>query len=881
MANQSRERTTPPEWIVKIFEWFCRKEELEILKGDLYELYAKHIQEQGRLRADFFCFFNVMDLLRPFVIKKHTRPNTITMFKNYFTTAYRNFVRQKIYSFLNISGLVIGLTCFILILIYIQDELSYDRFHTDSDRTYRVLEHFESEGIGEHSASLPFPTGPALQNNFPLHVEKAVRLFNFQSPTLALANQATNEAFNESRIFFADSTFLNVFDFKLIEGNRETALNQPNSILITTSMAVKYFGSEDPLGKMLEFQGTQNLQVTGILEDCPDNSHFQYDFIISFSSLKQWYNGDYPDTWYWNPCWTYINLTESSDPNKLEALFPDFVEKYFPAFIKSDVELELQPLEDIHLHSKLDYEIQANGDIKNIYIFGAIALFVLIIAAINFINLSTARATKRSKEVGIRKTLGSRKSQLVTQFVFESILMTSLSVILACVIVLLLLPAFNQFVEKSIEVEHLFKAEFTLGAVVLALVVGLLSGFYPAFILSSFKPVVVLKNVPVKPKGLNFRKVLVITQFAISVFLIVGTFVAIDQFKLLQNEDVGFDQEHVMMVPVIRSPMGQHYERFRELALKSPHVKSVTAVEEIIGSKHQVGNYRFEGMDKSRPFPRFFVLHNFTETMDIELAAGRDYSRSYISDDTLAIVVNESLVRSMGWTSPEEALNKQYYFRNELKGKIVGVVKDYNFISKHHPIGPLVLDLNTNPGAFNLFIKYLAVKVDGTQVQQAINDLENTWNTVIPDRPFDAFFLEDRLNESYKAEQKLSKITIIFSILAIGVACLGLFGLATFSIERRTKEIGIRKVLGIKTSQIMMLFSKEFIYLILLSFAISIPASYLLLERWLDEFAYRISLNVWPFVIAGVITFLVSILTILFHALKASYINPVDALKYE
>ncbi len=881
MGNPSHKKSTPPKWMDQFFGWFCRQEEIEILRGDLYELYDKRLDTQGKFLADLFFCFNVMDLCRPFIVKKHSGFNSTTMLKNYIKITYRNFVRQKVYSFLNVSGLVVGLTCFILIFIYIQDELSYDRFHVKSDRIYRVLEHFESDGVGEHSASLPFPTGPALVNDYPLYVEEAVRLFNFQSPTLALANKADDKAFNESRIFFADSSFLDVFDFKLIKGDRATALDDPNAILITESMAEKYFGKEDPVGKILEFQGTQNLLVKGILEDAPLNAHFQYDFIVSFSSLKSWYNGTYPGTWYWNPCWTYILLKDEANPKQLEAQFPDFVEKYFPSFIKDDVVMELQPLHDIHLYSKLDYEIQANSDIKNIYIFGAIAFFVLIIAAINFINLSTAKATKRGKEVGIRKTLGSRKAQLITQFVFESILLTFVSVILAFAIVLMILPTFNVFVEKSIDINYLLTPGFILGAVALSLLVGLFSGFYPAFVLSSFKTVSVLKSGNLKPKGLNFRKVLVTTQFAISIFLIVGTLVAIDQFQLLQDKDIGFDQEHVMMVPVIRSPMGQHYERFREQALESPYVVSMTAVEEIIGAKHQVGNYRFEGMERSRPFPRFFVLHDFTETMDIEMAAGRDYSRDFSTDDSLAVVVNEALVKSMGWGSPEEAVDKLFYYQNELRGKVVGVVKDYNFVSKHHPIGPIVLDLNTNPGAFNLFIKYMAVKVDGRNVKKAISDLEKTWNTTIPGRPFDAFFLEDRLNDSYKSEQKLSKITIIFSILAILVACLGLFGLATFSIERRTKEIGIRKVLGIKTSEIMVLFSKEFIYLILIAFAISIPASYLLLERWLDEFAYRISLNAWPFIIAGVITLSVSLITILSHALKASYINPVKALKYE
>ncbi len=876
-----QQRITPPKWMDRFFEWFCRYEELEILRGDLYELYEKRYQTGGKFRADLFFILEVLDLFRPFVIKNHIEFNHTMMLQNYFKITYRNFIRQKVYAFLNISGLVIGLSCFLLIFLYIQDELSYDRQHPKAERIYRLVEHFESEGVGEHSASQPFPTGPTLKNDFPQQIEHSIRLFNFQSPNMALANKAADKAFNESEIFFADSNFLEVFDFELIEGDKKTALDQPNSILITEEMAKKYFEEEEPMGKILELQGEQPLQITGILKNVPTNVHFQFDFLISFSSLKHWYGGGYPNNWYWNPCWTYVLLDEGVDPKTFSLQLPAFVDKYFPDFIKEDVELELQPLLDIHLLSHLDYEIEANSNEKNIYIFSAVAIFILIIAAFNFINLSTARATKRAKEVGVRKTLGSTKFQLIYQFVFESILMAFFSFLIALIIVVSVLPAFNGLVEKSITTNHLLRPDFIGGAIILSLIVGLLSGFYPAFILSSFKIVSVLKSGKLKTKGINFRRMLVTTQFAISIFLIVGTFVALDQFQLLKNKDVGFEKEEVVMLPVIRSPMGEHYEEFKQLALQSSYIYSMTGVEEIIGAKHQVGNYRFEGMDRSKPFPRFFVLHDFANTMDIEMVAGRDYAKEYVTDDTMALVINESMVRSMGWNSAEEAINKRYYFKEKLQGKIVGVVKDYHFVSKHHPIGPIVLDLNTNPRAFNLFLKYVAVRIDHQHLKRAMEDMEEAWNTVLPSRPFDAFFLEDRLNESYKAEQKLSKITLIFSILAIIVACLGLFGLATYNIERRTKEIGLRKVLGINISQIFMLLSKDFMYLILIAFAISIPASYLIMENWLSDFAYRISLQAWPFVLAGCITFAVAMLTIIYHAYRAYLINPVIALKDE
>ena len=595
MNNQKE--YSPPKWPDKVLEWFCHPKHLEILRGDVHELYQDRREAGSKIKADVHFVLDVLGLCRPFAMKnnKIENSNSITMFKSYFKITYRNLLRQKVYSFLNLSGLAIGLACSILIFLYVSDELSYDQFHEKSDRIYRVLEHFESDGNGEHSASQPFPTGPTMQSEFPSEIAQSVRLFNFQSPTLALSNKEKDKAFNESRVFFADSTFLSVFDFKLISGSRENALDNPNSILITASMAKKYFPEENPMGKFLELQGRQNLEVVGVLEDSPKNTHFQFDFIISFSSLKQWYNGGYPGSWYWNPCWTYVALHENITQEQVEAHFPDFIQKFFPDFIKDDVTMELQPLTDIHLHSKLDYEIEANSNIESVYIFAAIAFFVLIIAAINFINLSTARATKRAKEVGVRKSLGSSKSQLIKQYIFESVFLTYLAMVIALIIVAIVLPAFNILTEKSVAFTFLFQPYLLLSLASIALVVGLLSGFYPAFVLSSFNPILVLKNAHLKTSGLSFRKILVTVQFAISISLIIGTIVAIRQLQFLQNKEVGFSQENVLMIPVIRSPMGRHYENFKNEALQSPGIKSMTAVEEIVGAKHQVGNYRFEG----------------------------------------------------------------------------------------------------------------------------------------------------------------------------------------------------------------------------------------------------------------------------------------------
>lgn len=877
----------PPKWVIRFLDVFCKEEHSEMLKGDLYELYADRYQKKGKWYAKLLVWFDAFDLLRPFLLKKNsiTHNNTIAMFKNFLKIAYRNFMRQRVYSLINTAGLAIGVACFLLIFLYIHDELGYDRFHAKSDRTYRILEHFESDGVGEHSASQPFPVGPSLINDYPGQIDHMTRLFDFQSPFLALANRKLDRSFNEPNVFFVDSTFFDVFDFEMIVGDKRTALDEPNSILITETMAKKYFSEENPLGQNLEFQGERNLVVKGILADAPHNAHFQFDFLVSFSTLRAHYKERNQERtmngWYWNPCWTYLVLNENTDPKTLSDMLPDFVQKYFQEGIRDDITMELQPLTDIHLKSKLDYEIQANSNESNIYVFSAVAVFVLLIAVINFINLSTARATKRAKEVGIRKALGSLKKQLIYQFIFESILQTILALIIAVMGIVFILPSFNALTEKSITLMTFWSPVYLSAVAGLTLFVGLVAGFYPAFVLSSFKTTEVIKGGKLNNHGMNFRKVLVILQFSISMVLIVGTIVAIRQLQFLQDDDLGFNKEAVIMVPVIGTPIANHYESMKSEMLTNSAIKSVTALEEVLGAKHQVMNYTFEGIEKSKPYPRLFMRHDFLKTFDIPLLAGRTYDESHVTDDSLALVVNETMIKQLGYGTPEAAIGKGVELMRRRKGKIIGVVEDFNFTSKHHPMSPIALDLWTQPFTFNLFMKYMAVKVDANNLQESIAIVESNWQKFIPSRPFEYFFLEDRLNESYKAESKLSMITTVFSGLAILVACLGLFGLATFTMEQRTKEIGIRKVLGIQTKDIVLLLSKDFMVLVVISFVIAAPIAYLMIDWWLASFAYRIDLMLWPFAVAGLATFLVAMITVGAHSLKAATINPVKTLKYE
>ncbi|MEO9964961.1 MAG: ABC transporter permease [Reichenbachiella sp.] len=800
------------------------------------------------------------------------------MIKNYFLVAFRSLLRDKFYSAINILGLALGITCCLLIMIYISDELSYDRMHSKADRIYRINEFMVDENAGERSSSLPFPVGPTLRSEFPSIVEKQVRLFDYQSPSLMLENKETNKTFNETRIFFADSTFFDVFDFELVKGDKETALDEPNALLITESMAKKYFGNQDPMGKILRFQAERDLIVKGILADTPHNTHFQFDFIGSMATVRQSFNGNLPRTWYWNPCWTYLVLNESSEPKDLEVFFPDFILKFFPEFLHGDIVLKLQPLTDIHLKSDLEFEIQPNSSENNVYVFSIIGGLILFIACFNYMNLSTAKSAKRSKEVGIRKTLGSKKRFLVAQFLMESIIITGIAVGVSLILFWIILPSFNAFTEKTIGFMMLLQPQILLGLLGVVLLIGIGAGIYPAFVLSSFSPIKGLKGEQ-KGKGNHLRQMLVILQFSISIIMIIGTSVATSQLDFLRQSDTGFDKEQVLYVSALRTPIAQKYKAFKNEILRHNDVKNMTAVVDALGARHQGDNFRFEGMERSMLFSVFWAKHDFFKTFGLNIVQGRPFKENILSDDTAAIVINQAMCRRMDWKD-DEAVGKQYSY-NQRPGKIIGVVEDFNFASKHRNIEPLVIQLRNNPGSFNLLIKYLAIKLDTENVKETLSFIEGKWNHFAPGRPFDYFFLEDELNTLYKDEDKLSKVASLFSGLAIIVACLGLFALASFTAEQRKKEIAVRKVLGSTIPQVIFLLSKDFTKLIAVSFIIACPLAYLSINSWLDNFAFRIGIDPLIFIIAGLSTLVIALITISFQSLKAASANPSTVLKYE
>ncbi len=802
------------------------------------------------------------------------------MLKNYFKTAYRNLLRHKFYSAITILGLATGIACFLLIFMFIQDEVRYDKFHSKADRVYRMVGKLDSEeGQGEESSSNPPPVAQALKTDYPHLIEETVRFFNFQQPTLTL--ELGDKKLNEKHLFFADSTLFKVFDFPLAKGNPDKALAEPNTIVLTQKLAEKYFGSEDPMGKVLKFEGQFDLKVTGVMADIKHPTHIPFEGLISMRTAYLM-NPHLDKNWVWNPAWTYILFKEGVSPKELEAQFPNFIKKYYPEFVQPQITHYLQPLQDIHLHSDLDYEMQPNGDINNIFIFGVIGIFILVIACINFMNLATARAAGRAKEVGIRKVSGAHRSQLIGQFLAEAVLLSFMAVLLALAMVEILLPLFSEISGKELDSNLFSNPALLIGLLLIGLLTGLASGLYPAFFLSKFEPVKVLKGSAAKAGSgsATLRKSLVVLQFAISLGLIVGTFVINRQLKYMRSVDLGFKKEQVLILPT-RPPLAPKTQAITDELLQNKNIISVTSMNEILGESHNTHEFNYEGMEPEKwiYFPALIINEDFVKTMNLELVAGRDFSKTHQRDDSLGLLINEAMVKHLGWGTPENAIGKRFDTPSGSE-KVIGVVKDFNFVSVANTIGPFVLDLPHRKHSF-FWKKYLALRISPENFEQTMAHVESVWGKFSPQFPLEYFFLDQRLDQQYKSQENLAKLVGYFSVLAIFIACLGLFALASFTAQQRTKEIGIRKVMGASVRSIVYLLTKDFVKLVMLSALIAFPVAYFGMHRWLENFAYRVQIPIWVFVMAGILGLLIAVITVSYQAIKVAYSNPVKSLKWE
>lgn len=808
------------------------------------------------------------------------------MLKNYFKIALRNLRKNPGYSFINIFGLALGMGVGILILLYVQYELSYDTYHENSDRIVRVsCEWFNQDGeTSLHLGHVAPPFGPLLEQDFEGTIQEAVRFFQV-SPLL----RYEDKSFVENRFFFADPEAFAVFSWEMIKGDPSTALTYPDGIVVTESTAEKYFGKEDPMGKALEFefQGVASqFQVKGVVEDVPSNSHFQFDFLASMEPVVQFYGGveQMMQNYGSNNFATYLLLPEGYDYQQLQPQLPDFIDRHMAADqqgvrASQGTKLNLWPLTDIHLHSNLDSEIEANGNIEYVYIYTAIALFILLIACINFMNLSTARSAKRAVEVGLRKVVGADRGSLIKQFIGESMLLATIALIGSILLVMLILPYFNSFLNINLDINLLQNLSQLAGLIGVVLFVGLVAGSYPAFFLSGFQPANVLKG-SFKAAGSHrrFRSVLVVTQFTISIALIACMAIVYNQLEFMRTKDLGFDRENIVVLPA-SNQITMNYENVRQRLLNHPGIINVSVSSRVpsgrlLDSQGTTAEVDGELQQINTRIADIHVSHNFMDTFGINLVAGRDFDINLASDSTEAFILNEAAVKAVGWAGPEAAIGKEFRYGGR-SGRVIGVTNDFNFESLHQSIAPIVFLIPQNR------IRNVAVKVRGNMRTETLDYLEEQWAILRPGFPFTYYFVEENFDQQYASEERLGHIFGYFSLLAVIIAALGLFGLASFTAQQRIKEIGIRKVLGAKVSQIVMLLSQKFTLLVIIAFALAVPAAWFAMNQWLQEFAYQIDISLWSFIMAGGLALLVAWITISYQSIKAALSNPVNSLRSE
>jgi len=806
------------------------------------------------------------------------------MLRNQFKVALRNLWRNKGFSAINISGLAIGIATCLLILLFLQNEFSYDRYNEKADRMVRVVFRGNTGAQEMKEANVMPPVAQALKSDFP-EVQEATRIRTFGVPRITYKDKT----FRENAFAFVDSNFFQVFTIPLIQGDAKTALLQPNAVVISRAVAKKYFGNEDPLGKVLQFKDNNAaLTVTGVIDKVPLNSHFHFDLFASMSGLPE----AKVSSWMTSNFYTYLVLPEGYDYKRLEAKLGPEVDKYIGPQMQqamgltlaqfrqqgNQIGFALQPITDIHLHSDLTGDMEPYGDIRYIYIFSAVAVFMLLIACINFMNLSTAGASKRAKEVGIRKVMGSVKGQLVQQFLTESFILTFVALMLALGLVQWALPVFNDLAGQNLSL-HLMTHLWVLPALIgLGLFIGFLAGSYPAFYLSSFNPVAVLKGrFASGKKSSGFRSGLVVFQFFISITLIVGTLVVYKQLAYIQHKKLGYDKDQVLVLQETYW-LGHNQDAFRQQLQQDPRVLSVSSSGFLpAGSSDASLFYAYPDNHSSElvKTQMYYVDDQYIPTLGMEMASGRNFSKAFGSDST-GIIINETAARAYGWG--ENALGRTITHRDN-DGKnytysVIGVVKDFHFKSLHELIAPLAMTLSSNSGS-------MIVKVKARDIAGLLASMKKEWKDFKPDAPFSYSFLDERFNTTYKAEQNIGYILGIFAGLTIFVACLGLFGLVTFTAEQRTKEIGIRKVLGASVTGIVTLLSKDFLKLVLLAFLIAMPVAWYVMNRWLDDFAYHMTINGWVFALTALLAMTLTFFTISFQAIKAAIANPVKSLRAE
>ena len=864
----------PPRLARKLLRRFCARQWLEEIEGDLEEQFAAQVGDEGLFAAQRTYWRDVLLFAGRAYVKRrppvgyHLARGPF-MLINYLKIALRNLKRHTGYTVINVTGLAVGMACCLLILLYVQDERSYDLFHEKGDRIYRLEREVSRPGGEGRFSFTSGPPGPALVNEYP-EVEAAVRFFRLES----LVRYQDRQFYGE-KIAFVDSSFFHVFTFPLRSGDPRTALATPNSVVLTETMAKKYFGNEDPVGQTVRIDNADEFIVMGVVADVPENSHYTFDALASFSAL--------PPKFPWLNNWggigirTYLLLSPNVTAAALEAKLPSFIHKH-----KGETAQEayyLRPLKQIHLYSDV-FEIDPQGDIETVYLFSAIALFILILAGINYMNLATARAARRAREVGVRKVVGATRWQLVVQFLGESVLLILLALPLALVLTLIALPALNHLLGRHLALAMLNDGLGVMALGTFCLLIGLLAGIYPAFFLTRFQPTLVLKGTHHTARsGALLRKILVATQFAASIALLASTSIVYQQLQYAQRKHLGFNKEHVVNIPLRDKQLLEQADVLQQQLSADPQVVAATVSSsgvDAFSRSTMVGPEKVEDPSGDGVMTGLlWVDPEFIPTMEITLIAGQNFSRERAPESELDVIINETAVREYGWASPQEALGK-HVGGTGWQSTVIGVVQDFHNRSLRSDVIPLVM-INSRLQDDAL----LAVRIRGGDVPGTLARFEALWQDLVPDWPFEYAFLDEELDQRYKRDRQTGQLFGAFAGLALFIACLGLFGLAAFTAQQRAKELGIRKVLGATVSNIVLLLSKDFTYPVLVAFAIAGPLSYTLMKGWLDDFAYRIEIS-WPiFLVAGLTALGIAWLTVSYQSIKAALADPVTSLRHE
>ncbi|GAB3542308.1 ABC transporter permease [Spirosoma fluminis] len=806
------------------------------------------------------------------------------MLRNYFKIAWRNLSRNKAFSAINILGLAIGVAACLLILQYVAYELSYDDFNTKGDRIYRVKQDRYNDGkLSTEWASGAYAVGNSFKDAFG-EIEDYVKIASTRS---VVADVPGHEQVKIEKVYYASPAFFTMFSYPLLAGDIRTALTEPNTVVLSESIARKLFGSTQVLGKTIQFNRERNVKVTGVCKDFPANSHFKADLLTSYATfVKDLGPDNNPETaWQWDGCLTYLLLRPGTNPKALEAKFPAVVDKLAGAEHKrynSAAVYLLQPLRDIHLYSHYIGETEPNGDGKTVYLLLAIAFFIVVIAWVNYVNLATARAINRAKEVGVRKAVGSQRPQLIKQFLFESALLNGIAVVLALVLVIVTLPLFNELSGQQMTLSLLSSGRFWAALLGLFVVGVFLSGLYPAFVLSGFRPVVVLKGQMVNTRqGIALRKSLVVFQFAASLFLLVGTLAVFRQIQFMRAQTLGLniDQTLVIKPPIVGkdSTYMRQMKAFKEELQRQSGIRSITASTSIPGEPvgWNAGGIRLKGMDESKgtQYRVIGVDYDYLNAYNLKLLAGRNFAKEF-GTDPKAVIFNKMGLQQLGFTNPEQAIGKDIDFWGETY-KLVGVVDNFHQQSLREAYEPLVLRLIPDVRGF------FSVKMAPGEANKTIATIQEAWNQFFPGNPFEYFFLDQHFADQYRADQRFGQVFGLFTTLAILVACLGLFGLASFTTAQRTKEIGIRKVLGASVPEIVRMLYKEFAVLILVAFVVATPLAWYAITQWIESYAFRTDLHWWLFVLPFVAVLLIALLTVSFQSVKAALMNPVRSLRSE